>query len=103
MKLYDYLREEKMTAFDLAVMADVSPTIISKILSGTGDLWLSIAMRISIATGGKVQPQEMISHETVMRKVKRVPKRHMQKIVLVESKTKSKPKEVNKNKKARDK
>lgn len=71
MNLKDYLRKTGLTAFQFACEADISPTVISKILTGKqSDMYLSLAIRIQRATRGLVMPSDLISESAINHKMR---------------------------------
>ena len=65
MRLHEYLQKNNLTQVDIAKLAEVSPSAISKILRYDSGITLNVAVRISRATKGQVSPEELVNDEVL--------------------------------------
>lgn len=63
MKLKEFLEENRLTMRQFAIKANVTEALISNICNHKKDVFLSVALRISEATGGEVSLPELITED----------------------------------------
>lgn len=71
MKLIKFLEENGIAPYELAQSAGVAPSVMYKLINEEGDIFLSVAVRISRSTNWVVRPEELLADKIIEKRIKR--------------------------------